>query len=505
MIANPTGAARPLRDQIVAFLQQRDEATAKEIIAATTAAAYPSRVIHELNKLRTDAVVECEVKGKKKGNGALWYWLAMPANTAAIGGDSQPAVEQNTGSSAAGASATQPAGAAVHPKPAPAAAASPSAAPVAADDPHGASTPDTPAVVKDSLTTAQREIPPPQYDPDAVAFKTPTASKKARPGAAAKKATQNRERILLGEIAAALGAQKVALSKLPERARSIMVEHDRRALALAQVHDALAERVSGEIDPSDLDEVECAQRAAVTIDEAVKVISAAEIQRHAAEGELADLQHKVSMQDADLFKVQNVLGQRIHIGDPEHLAPPVECAELAASLIDSLLSANQDNQNLIAIASEKLAEVAGGDIDTSDMDLIELAENVATQFPAIDKEVSQQAVVIIDLRQQLANEKALVAKLEHLLQSARNEAEHLRTHTGTAAALAYAVLPTTRAGEVIDLAFGRGIVEPGSAEALDEAKRLARQEIEAGHCEAAVVCALVPVATAAQRVVFEPA
>lgn len=404
MSTNPTGAPRPLRDQIVAFLRQRDEATAKEIIAATTEAAYPSRVLNELNKLRTDAVVECEVKGKKKGNGALWYWLAMPANTAAIGGDSQPAVEQNTGSSAAGASATQPAGAAVHPKPAPAAAASPSAAPVAADDPHGASTPDTPAVVKDSLTTAQREIPPPQYAPDAVAFKTPAASKKARPGAAAKKATQNRERILLGEIAAALGAQKVALSKLPERARSIMVEHDRRALALAQVHDALAERVSGEIDPSDLDEVECAQRAAVTIDEAVKVISAAEIQRHAAEGELAVVRARVEV-----------------------------------------------------------------------------------------------------LQRELDNQAALTEKLEHLLQSARNEAEHLRTHTGTAAAVAYAVLPTTRAGEVTDLAFDRAIVEPGSAEALDEAKRLARQEIEAAHCEAAVVCALVPVATAAQRVVFEPA
>lgn len=150
---------------------------------------------------------------------------------------------------------------------------------------------------------------------------------------------------------------------------------------------------------------------------------------HAFTGKIADLQHKVSMQDADLFKVQNILGQRIHIGTPEHLAAPVECAELAASLIDSLLATNQENQNLIAVASEKLAEVAGGDIDTSDMDLIELAENVASQFPALDNELVQQAVVVIDLRQQLANEKALVAKLEHLLQSARNEAEHLRKHS----------------------------------------------------------------------------
>ena len=362
---------RPLREQIITFLQGRDEATAAQIIAASSEAAYPSRVMTELNRMRTEALLECEKKSKKKGGGELWYWLAARGNAMH---DSQPAVEQNTGSSAAGASATQPAGAAVHPKPAPAAAASPSAAPVAADV--------TPvAAVKDSLTAG-----------------------KARQGAAAKKATQNRERILLGEIATALGAQKVALAKLPERARSIMAEHDRRALALVQVHDALAERVCGEIDPSDLDEVECAQRAAVTIDEAVKVISAAEIQRHAAEGELA------------------VVRERVEV-----------------------------------------------------------------------------------LQRELDNQAALTEKLKHLLQSARNEAEHLRTHTGTAAAVAYAMLPTTRAGEVTDLAHARAIVEPGSAEALDEAKRLARQEIEAGHCEAAVVCALVPVATAAQRVVFEPA
>jgi hypothetical protein len=134
MSTNPTGAPRPLRDQIVAFLRQRDEATAKEIIAATTEAAYPSRVMNELNKLRTDAVVECEVKGKKKGNGALWYWLAMPANTAAIGGDSQPAVEQNTGSSALDDDSSSAQGAAVQPETAPVAAASTSAAPVAADE-----------------------------------------------------------------------------------------------------------------------------------------------------------------------------------------------------------------------------------------------------------------------------------------------------------------------------------------------------------------------------------
>ena len=140
------------------------------------------------------------------------------------------------------------------------------------------------------------------------------------------------------------------------------------------------------------------------------------------------------MQDADLHKIRDVLGQRIHIGDPGHLAPPVKCAELAAELIDSLLASNQDNQNLIAIASEKLAEVVRSDIDTSDMDLDELAEHAAAQLADKDTELLEQARLVVDLRTQLANQNALVAKLEHLLQSARNEAEHLRRHADPSAA-----------------------------------------------------------------------
>ena len=149
---------------------------------------------------------------------------------------------------------------------------------------------------------------------------------------------------------------------------------------------------------------------------------------HAFTGKIADLQHKVSMQDADLFKVQNVLGQRIHIGNPPHHPAPVKCAELAASMIDSLLAADQENHNLIAIASEKPAEVVAGDIDTSDMEVHELADQVVAQLSAKDDELLEQGRVVGRLRAELANEKALVAKLEHLLQSARNEAEHLRKH-----------------------------------------------------------------------------
>ena len=99
----------PLRDQILDFLRAHDEATLKQIAAATTERDYPSRVTTELNKLRTEAVVECE---KKKGKNELWYWLAAPSSAVH---DSQPAVEQNTGSSAEDASATPASGAAVQP------------------------------------------------------------------------------------------------------------------------------------------------------------------------------------------------------------------------------------------------------------------------------------------------------------------------------------------------------------------------------------------------------
>ncbi len=69
----------PLRDQITAFLAGREEATLKQIAAATTERDFPSRVTAELNKMRTDAVVECE---KKKGKNELWCWLAAHTGAA---------------------------------------------------------------------------------------------------------------------------------------------------------------------------------------------------------------------------------------------------------------------------------------------------------------------------------------------------------------------------------------------------------------------------------------
>lgn len=190
----------PLRDQIIAFLKSCDEATLKQIAAATTERDFPSRVTTELNKMRTDALVEC---AKKNGKNEMWYWLAT--SQADQSGTSRPAVTHNTGSSASvSASATPAEGAAVQPQPAPAAPAEVSTAGPAAED-------DTPA---------------------------------------------------LSVLAAAENAML----------RSELAKAD---ADLQQIHALLAHRVSGPIDPNDLGEVECAEKAAEMIDEAVDEISKA--------------------------------------------------------------------------------------------------------------------------------------------------------------------------------------------------------------------------------------
>lgn len=140
---------KPLRAQILDFLAGRAEATLKQIAAATSERDFPSRVTTELNKMRTDALVECE---KKNGKNELWYWLASPSSAVP---DSQPAVEQNTGSSAEDASATPASGAAVQPQSAPAAAASLSAATAAADETDGDEMPPADASL---LALANREL-----------------------------------------------------------------------------------------------------------------------------------------------------------------------------------------------------------------------------------------------------------------------------------------------------------------------------------------------------------
>lgn len=150
----------------------------------------------------------------------------------------------------------------------------------------------------------------------------------------------------------------------------------------------------------------------------------------------AALRAEMKKADDELAEIQAALAGRVYIvGDLDELPAAAECASRAAAVIDQLTSANRDHLNMIAIASETLAPLAAGDIDTSDMDLHELAEQAAARIAAKDTELLEQARVVVALRDtitqrnaELSNAQALVEKLEHLLQSARNEAEHLRRH-----------------------------------------------------------------------------
>lgn len=378
----------PLRDQILDFLRAHDEATLKQIAAATTERDYPSRVTTELNKLRTEAVVECE---KKKGKNELWYWLAQATT------QPQPAVGKNAGSSASVLPSTPAEGAAVQPEPAPEQPADVSqAAPVAEDEMQDGD--EMPPADASLLALANRELS------DRLARVAHVLRGSGLEGL--KDLDDGAD--LQSAAAALTGAYQMALADLQARTDSLSAA----CSALGAIGDRLdVDSCTGGCGP---------------------ILDAIDLK----DQEVADLQHKINMQDAELFKVQHVLGQRIHIGDPGQLAAPVKCAELAAELIDSLLGTNQDNLNLIAIASEKLADVVEtGGTDTSDMDLHEIAEQAAARIAAKDTELLEQARVVVALRDtitqrnaELSNAQALVEKLEHLLQSARNEAEHLRRH-----------------------------------------------------------------------------
>lgn len=148
----------------------------------------------------------------------------------------------------------------------------------------------------------------------------------------------------------------------------------------------------------------------------------------------ATLRAELKKADDELEQVQRALAGRVYIvGDLDEMPAAADCATRAAAVIDQLTSANRDHLNMIAIASETLSPLVSGDIDTSDMDLHEIAEQAAARIAAKDTELLEQARVVVALRDtitmrnaELSNAQALVEKLEHLLQSARNEAEHLR-------------------------------------------------------------------------------
>jgi hypothetical protein len=176
--------------------------------------------------------------------------------------NAQPEVAKNTGSSASGYLSPSE-GAAVQSKPAPVAAATPSAAPVAADvQPQSAEIP--PQVTP--------QIPPPQYDPNSAAFSASTDAEQ----------DQQRAHLhligVLADIRAAVGDPegKLMQDELVERVRAV---YD-----LGEAHKRACLKW------------ETAMMAAVGEDGINDVV-----------GKIADLQYKVSMQDAELFKQAGVV------------------------------------------------------------------------------------------------------------------------------------------------------------------------------------------------------
>lgn len=93
--------------------------------------------------------------------------------------------------------------------------------------------------------------------------------------------------------------------------------------------------------------------------------------------------------------------------------------DLLASVIDEVLDPTDFCEvELATMAAEKIAEQA---------DTIHLLQINLTQK---EEEMIGQDELVIDLRARLRNETNLVEKLEHLLQSARHEADHLRPYAG---------------------------------------------------------------------------
>ena len=110
----------------------------------------------------------------------------------------------------------------------------------------------------------------------------------------------------------------------------------------------------------------------------------------------------------DLDTIRATLRPLVYTGDPAHAPGPVRCAEHAAQWIQSLGETNREQLAGIVAASETLAPLVPGDIDTSDMGLQEIAERVAAGVADLtarreskEDELLKQAAVIVDLRNQL--------------------------------------------------------------------------------------------------------
>ena len=125
---------------------------------------------------------------------------------------------------------------------------------------------------------------------------------------------------------------------------------------------------------------------------------------------------------ADLDAIRAQLLPLVYTGDPANAPGPAKSAEHAAQWIQSLSDTNREQLAAITCASETLAPLVLGDIDTSDMDLQEIAEKVAAVVNAHDDELLEQAKTIIDLRNQLGEERTARQAMQEQIDELQREA-----------------------------------------------------------------------------------
>lgn len=259
----------PLRILIAAHLDEAGECTALAIAKAAGKGDVPSVVVKELNAMRTDGQVECEQRKKE-----MLYWLAVPLEQIAGGAHEEPAAPASDlppgvreGTRAAQIYRTLPKFGA-EPMTAREIATATSCAkgliaPVlTAMDKAGQVTRISSGVEGGGLygytrlplaggdseggetdIAAAKDIPPPQYDPDEVAFTAP-ADPAEKPAAVSARLADAEQRALL------------AAEMLAERGRTVETLQD----MIRAASETLAPHVPGNLDTSDMDLQEIAGR-----------------------------------------------------------------------------------------------------------------------------------------------------------------------------------------------------------------------------------------------------
>ncbi len=418
----------PLRTLIATHLDAAGESPAGKIAKAVGKSDYPSLVVRELNAMRTDGLVECEQRGKKK---ELAYWLAVPLAqiVAAQQADAAPASTLpdgiKPGTRGALVWGALSGGRELTGREIAAALKCPSSA------------------VDPLLSTyAKSGILDRQKDADGIyRYRQPTS---AAPQPEVGQNTGSGASVSTSTTTPAEGA---AVHQPAPAADAAICADCAGVLGLVADIRKAAGDPQGKLMQAELVELIAGQyRDAGRMHDAVADLAA-------ATAKLEGVAH--ALRGSGLPKMREVTGSE---DLQQHVAALTGAYQMAMAGSSGAGRVN----SAIERASEVLAAaIESASIDTSDMDLEELAAFAADQ---------------------LRNARAMVAKLEHLLAIARNEADHLRRHTGAAAAPAGYIMTASKRKP-------RRITKP------ETAREAAISAIRAG-AQRAEVFALVPVGRA---------